>query len=93
MTRSELIQHMTHKYPELTADHVERMVAVIFDEITAALAQHKRAEFRNFGAFSIRHRKARVGRNPRTGAKVPVREKDFPFFKCGRTLLSHMNKW
>ena len=93
MTRSELIHRLYVRFPDLTEDQMERIVALIFEEITAALTKKNRAEFRSFGAFSIRHRKGRIGRNPRTGEAVRVDEKDIPFFKCGRTLLSQLNHW
>ena len=93
MTRSELIQRLLKRFPEVSEEYVERIVTLIFDEITMTLAKKKRAEFRSFGAFSIRHRQGRLGRNPRTGDVVRVKDKDLPFFKCGRSLLAHLNHW
>ena len=64
----------------------------IFDEIAAALARGDRVELRGFGAFSVKHRDARVGRNPRTGASVSVAEKAVPYFKTGKDLRDRLNK-
>ncbi len=93
MTRSELVHRLFLRFPDISEDHMERIVALIFEEITTSLAKKNRSEFRNFGAFSVRHRKGRVGRNPRTGEIVKVAEKDIPFFKCGRSLLTSLNQW
>jgi integration host factor subunit beta len=70
---------------------VERIVSTIFEEITAALATGNRVELRGFGAFSVRRRGARTGRNPRTGASVAVEEKAIPFFKSGKQLRERLN--
>ncbi len=80
MTKSELIQHIADLSPHLYHRDVERIVTTIFDEISAALARGDRVELRGFGAFSIKHRDARIGRNPRTGSAVSVSEKYIPFF-------------
>jgi integration host factor subunit beta len=66
-------------------------VATIFDEITAALARGDRVELRGFGAFSAKRRDARTGRNPRTGAAVPVAGKAVPYFKPGKELRERVN--
>lgn len=93
MTRSELTHRLFRRFPHLTEEYVERIISLILEEITQTLSHKNRAEFRSFGSFSVRHRNGRVGRNPKTGEHVQVKEKDFPFFKCGRTLLSHLNHW
>ena len=69
----------------------ERIVSAIFDEITAALARGDRVELRGFGAFSVKQRDARIGRNPRTGEAVHVAEKRVPFFKTGKLLRERLN--
>jgi integration host factor subunit beta len=84
MIKSELVQKMAELNPELPFKDVERLVATIFDEITRALAQGQRVELRGFGAFSTKSRRARTGRNPRTGESVEVDPKRVPFFKCGK---------
>ena len=71
---------------------MELIVATIFDEITAALARGERVELRGFGAFTVKHRNARTGRNPRTGEAVPVDEKAVPFFKAGKELRERVNQ-
>jgi len=91
MTKSELIQRIAELNPRLYHRDVEKIVSTIFDEITQALAGGNRVELRGFGAFSVRHRGARVGRNPRTGDSVEVEQKAIPFFKSGKQLRERMN--
>ncbi|HEV7371412.1 integration host factor subunit beta [Arenibaculum sp.] len=91
MTKSELILRLAERHPHLLQRDVERIVTTIFDEISAALARGERVELRGFGAFSVKRRDARVGRNPRTGASVQVDEKFIPFFKTGKQLRERLN--
>ncbi len=91
MTKSELIQRIAEKNPHLYHRDVERIVTTIFDEIGEALSQGDRVELRGFGAFSVKRRDARVGRNPRTGESVQVSEKYIPFFKTGKQLRERLN--
>lgn len=91
MTKSELIARLAEMNPHLYQRDVERIVATIFDEITDALARGDRVELRGFGAFSVKSREARVGRNPRTGDAVPVAEKKVPYFKTGKQLRERLN--
>ncbi len=91
MIKSELIQQIAEENPHLFQRDVERIVSVVFDEITAALARGDRVELRGFGAFSVKSRDARMGRNPRTGESVPVPAKRVPFFKAGKELRERMN--
>ena len=91
MTKSELIQRIAEQNPHLYHRDVERIVSTIFDEITEALSQGDRVELRGFGAFSVKRREARVGRNPRTGESVSVSEKYIPFFKTGKQLRERLN--
>lgn len=91
MIRSELIQKIADDNPHLYQRDVERIVNTIFDEITNAMAQGDRVELRGFGAFSVKKRDARVGRNPRTGEAVEVEEKYVPFFKTGKLLRDRLN--
>jgi integration host factor subunit beta len=91
MTKSELIQRLAELNPHLYQRDVESIVTAIFDEITAALARGDRVELRGFGAFSIKRRDARLGRNPRTGDSVNVDEKHIPFFKTGKQLRDRLN--
>ena len=91
MTKSELILRLAERNPHLYHRDVERIVTTIFDEITEALARGDRVELRGFGAFSIKQRDARIGRNPRTGESVTVNEKAVPFFKTGKQLRERLN--
>lgn len=91
MIRSELIQKIADDNPHLYQRDVERIVNTIFDEITGAMARGDRVELRGFGAFSVKKRDARIGRNPRTGASVNVEEKHVPFFKTGKLLRDRLN--
>lgn len=91
MTKSELIQRISSQNPHLYQRDVERIVATIFDEIGTALAEGKRVELRGFGAFSVKDRGARSGRNPRTGETVFVDAKRIPFFKTGKQLRERLN--
>ena len=92
MTKSELIAQLAAENPHLRQPDVELIVATIFDEITAALARGDRVELRGFGAFSVKSRPARAGRNPRTGAHVAVNEKSVPFFKTGKEMRERLNR-
>ena len=91
MTKSELILKIGELNPHLYQRDVERIVSTIFDEISAALARGDRVELRGFGAFSVKRREARIGRNPRTGTAVQVGEKYIPFFKTGKQLRDRLN--
>ncbi len=91
MIRSELIQKIADENPHLYQRDVERIVNTIFEEITDAMARGDRVELRGFGAFSVKKRDARIGRNPRTGTAVQVEEKHVPFFKTGKLLRDRLN--
>jgi len=91
MIKSELIQKLAEENPHLFQRDVERIVGTIFDEIIEAMASGNRVELRGFGAFSVKRREARQGRNPRTGDSVVVDEKFVPFFKTGKLLRDRLN--
>jgi len=91
MIRSELIQKIAEENPRLYQRDVERIVNTIFEEIIDALANGNRVELRGFGAFSVKYRDARQGRNPRTGESVQVDAKAVPFFKTGKQLRERLN--
>ena len=91
MIRSELIQIIADENPHLYQRDVERIVNTVFSEITEALAKGDRVELRGFGAFSVKLRDARMGRNPRTGEAVKVERKAVPFFKTGKLLRDRLN--
>jgi len=92
MIRSELIQIVAEENPHLYQRDVERIVNTIFEEIIEAMARGDRVELRGFGAFSVKKRDARTGRNPRTGEAVHVGEKHVPFFKTGKLLRDRLNE-
>ena len=91
MIRSELIQKIADENPHLYQRDVERIVNTIFEEIIGAMASGDRVELRGFGAFSVKKRDQRTGRNPRTGEAVQVEEKHVPFFKTGKLLRDRLN--
>lgn len=91
MTKSELIQRLAERNPHLYMRDVEKIVDTVFEEITKALTQGDRVELRGFGAFSVKERSARMGRNPRTGSSVFVEAKRLPFFKTGKALRDSLN--
>lgn len=91
MIKSELVQNISEQNPHLYQRDVEHIVNAILNEISDALARGDRVELRGFGAFSVKNRPARIGRNPRTGEKVPVAEKYVPFFKTGKEMRERLN--
>lgn len=91
MIKSELVQVIAEQNPHLYQRDVEKIVNTILDTIADALADGDRVELRGFGAFSVKHREGRIGRNPRTGDKVVVEEKWVPFFKTGKDLRERLN--
>ena len=92
MIKSELIQKIANANPHLFHRDIEKIVNVLFEEIVAAMARGDRVELRGFGAFTVKHRAPRTGRNPRTGTTVSVGEKFVPFFKTGKELRERLNK-
>ena len=91
MIRSELVQKLMDENPHLIQRDVERVISTIFEEIITTMANGDRVELRGFGAFSVKKRVSRQGRNPRTGAAVSVEEKHVPFFKTGKLLRNRLN--
>ena len=91
MIKSELVAKISQANPHLYQRDVERIVNTVFGEISHALARGDRVELRGFGAFSVKSRPARMGRNPRTGAAVSVSEKTVPFFKTGKEMRDRLN--
>ena len=92
MIKSELIQKLVNENPHLFQKDVENIVAAVLDGISDALAHGDRVELRGFGAFSVKNRPARVGRNPRTGEQVAVGEKYVPQFKAGKEVRERLNR-
>jgi len=91
MIKSELITQLTEENPHLFQRDIERIVANIFEDITKALEDGGRVELRGFGAFSVRHRAPRIGRNPKSGESVKVAAKSVPFFKAGKELRQRVD--
>lgn len=91
MKKSELVARIAAESPGLTLADAEKVVRSVFDAISEELAVGGRVELRGFGAFSVRHRDSRKGRNPRTGELVDVTEKSVPFFKAGKELRDRLN--
>ena len=91
MIKSDLVYKISQQNKHLYHRDVERIINTILDEITETLARGCRVELRGFGAFSVKQRDARYGRNPRTGEAVEVEEKHVPFFKTGKYLRDRLN--
>ncbi|MCK1626304.1 integration host factor subunit beta [Bradyrhizobium sp. 160] len=91
MIRSELVERIAGRNPRLYQRDVENIVNAILGEIVAALARGDRVELRGFGVFSAKQRRARISRNPRTGALVPVDEKRLPHFKASKEMHERLN--
>lgn len=91
MTKSGLIQAVAQRFSHLRTTDIEIVVNTIFDAMTEALRVGDRIEIRGFGSFSVRHRRSRTGRNPKTGNTIAVPEKRVPFFTVGHELRERVN--
>lgn len=91
MNKSDLIESVSNIYPALRFSEIEKVINTVFNEISAALTRGDRIELRGFGAFSLKHREARIGRNPRVGGQVAIPEKYHPFFRVGKQLRERIN--
>ena len=92
MIKSDLMKKIAEENPHLYYRDIERIINSILNEIVAALENGQRVELRGFGAFAIKKRNARQGRNPKTGSKVDVKDKVVPYFKSGKALRKKMNE-
>ncbi|MGP9818646.1 integration host factor subunit beta [Salinarimonas sp. NSM] len=92
MIKSELVMRIAEQNPHLYQRDVENIVGAILETIADALARGDRVELRGFGAFSVKRRDARIGRNPRTGETVAVAEKAIPVFKTGKEMRNRLNR-
>ena len=92
MTKSELITQLSDKFSQLVHKDAELSVKTIIDSLSGTLSKGGRVEIRGFGSFSLNHRPARLGRNPKTGEKVNVPEKFVPHFKPGKELKTKVDK-
>ena len=86
MTKAELVDKIAEKKPGLTRKDVEAVVNTVLDSVKDALSNEDKVEIRGFGSFRIRHRRAKTGRNPKTGETVSVPPKKVPFFKAGKEM-------
>jgi len=91
MTKSELIEQLIDKHPELSVKDVELAVKIMLEHMTETLSQGERIEIRGFGSFSLHYRAPRVGRNPKTGESVSLPAKFVPHFKPGKELRELVN--
>ena len=91
MIKSELIQRIAQENPHLFQRDVERIINTVFGEIGAALSRGDRVELRGFGAFSVKERQARIGRNPRTGETIKIAASNLAKFKAGKALKDALN--
>ena len=91
MTKSELIERITDRHPDLSSKDIELAVKTILDTMSQALSQGDGIEIRGFGSFSLHFRNPRVGRNPKTGESVSLKGKYVPHFKPGKELREQVN--
>ena len=91
MTRSELVETILLKQAQLTPKDVDAAVKTILEQMTTFLEEGERIEIRGFGSFSLHHRPARMGRNPKTGESVKLASKYVPHFKPGKELRDRVN--
>lgn len=92
MTRSELIKKISARYPTMFLKDIHAIIDSIFTEISQAMIENRRVEIRGFGAFTVRTRKARTARNPRTNEMVSLKERLSPYFRAGKELRTRLNK-
>ena len=91
MTKSDMTEKLAQHYPQLVQKDAEYSMRVILDAMTAALGQRHRIEIRGFGSFDVNYRRPRVGRNPKSGERVPVPAKYVPHFKPGKELRERVD--
>lgn len=92
MTKRDLIKEINDRFPHLSRFDSEVIVNTVFDALIAALQREERIEIRGFGSFVVKHRRARDGRNPKSGEIVSVSSKRVPFFKVGKELRLRVNR-
>ncbi|MES1944955.1 Integration host factor beta subunit [Salinisphaera sp. PC39] len=91
MTKSELIERLVQRHTHLSQKDVELAVKLLLEEVSRTLSSGGRIEIRGFGSFSVHHRPARMGRNPKTGESVQIPEKYVPHFKPGKEMRERVN--
>ncbi|MBW3564731.1 MAG: integration host factor subunit beta [Acidobacteria bacterium] len=90
MTKADLVERVS-RTADLHRRNAEEIVNVFLDSIIGSLRRGEKVELRGFGSFRLRHRKSRVGRNPKTGERVDVPPKMIPYFKVGKELKNLIN--
>ncbi len=91
MTKAELIEALVERIDRLTKKEAELIVNVVLRSISDSLAGGDKVELRGFGSFKVKERRAREGRNPKTGKRVMVEAKRVPYFKAGKELRERVN--
>lgn len=92
MTKSELIELIAERQPQLSHKDIELAVKTIIEHMSQILASGDRIEIRGFGSFSLHYREPRQGRNPKTGETVQLPGKYVPHFKPGKELRERVNQ-
>ena len=92
IVRSQIEQRLADVHPNILRKDINRILEIILSEITDALCHNKAVEIRSFGRFSVKTRKSRTCRNPRTGSKIEVASKQAIRWKCSKSLLNRLNK-
>ena len=92
MVRSELLQKMCNLHPNLLRKDIEKILEIIFHEITEALIRGENIEIRGFGSYKVAKRKARIGRNPKNSQLVQISEKKMIKWKMSKTFFNRLNK-
>ena len=90
--KKELIDRISNQQDQLPHRDIELTVKTIINCMTQALSSGERIEIRGFGSFSLRYRKPRIGRNPKSGMKVNINERYVPHFKPGKNLKKRVNQ-
>jgi integration host factor subunit beta len=90
--KTDLIQRVAGLNLYLRLGDAEKIVDTVFDEMIAAMARGDRVELRGIGAFTVRVRRGRPGRNPRSGTKIVVPEKLHPHFRPGKAMRERLNR-
>ena len=92
MVRSELVTKLAHQYPNVLRSDIEKIIGIIFFEITAALSRSENIEIRGFGTYKIVNRKARKGRNPQNSKTIQIPAKKAVKWKMSKILFNRLNK-
>ena len=92
MVRSELLQKMCNLHPNIFRRDLEKILEIIFHEITETLCEGKNIEIRGFGTYKVVNRKARIGRNPKNSEIVQIPEKKAIKWKMSKTFFNQLNK-